>query len=76
MSEDGAGTRIVKTEGTIGGKPRIEGTRVSVEAVWELYQEGLTPEEIAEEFPTADIDGVKAAIEYREQEETAEPVTA
>lgn len=40
--------RIVKTEGVLGGDPRIEGHRIGVHHVYQRYVEGDdTPEEIA-----------------------------
>ena len=42
---------IVATEGTVGGKHRIEGTRIRVIDVVECYQElGWDIEKIAQEF--------------------------
>jgi uncharacterized protein (DUF433 family) len=44
--------RIVRTPGTCGGKPRVDGTRIRV---WDVYvwQEirGMTPAEIVAAFP-------------------------
>ena len=46
-----AGVNIVATEGTVGGKHRIEGTRIRVIDVIECYQElGWNVEKIAQEF--------------------------
>ena len=41
---------IVKSEGTLGGEPRIEETRISVLQVFELFVGGSTVKEIAEMF--------------------------
>jgi len=58
-------TNIVSTSDTLGGKPRIEGTRVSAEQVYEMHSiREMAPEEIVEELPTVDMEGVEAAIEY------------
>lgn len=65
--------RVVETEGVLGGKPRIEGTRVSAEQVYEMHtQKDMSPAEIADILPTVDLDGVKAAIRYMEQKDGSE----
>jgi len=60
-------TDIVETDGILGGKPRVEGTRVTAEQIYEMYaQAGMRPEEIADSLPTVTISGVRAAITYIE----------
>lgn len=63
---------IVSTSDTLGGKPRIGGTRVSVEAVWELHvYRGMEPGEIADELPTITEEEAEVALKYaREQDES------
>jgi len=48
---------IVSDEGTLGGAPRLAGTRIGVLHVYEQYQDGETPEAIASkyELSVADI---------------------
>lgn len=58
------GTLIVSTPGVVGGSARIAGTRLSVKAVAELYNEGWTAEQIAEDRPNATAAQVHAAIAY------------
>lgn len=61
--------KIVETEDTLGGKPRIEGTRVSAEQVYEMHTvKGLALNEIAERLPTVTVAGVQAAIRFMERE--------
>lgn len=58
---------IVKDEDVIGGKPRIEGSRVSVEQVYEMYKSrDMKPERIAEVLPSLSLKGVREAIKYIE----------
>lgn len=65
--------RVVETEGVLGGKPRIEGTRVSAEQVYEMHtQKNMSPAEIADILPTVDLDGVKAAIRFMKDRENSE----
>ena len=47
-----------------GGRPCIAGTGVSVRRVVGLYQAGLSPEEIADEFGHLSLAQVHAAITY------------
>ena len=59
--------RVVETEGVLGGKPRIKGTRVSAEQVYEMYrQKDMSPTEIAEILPSVDLEGVESAIMYEQ----------
>ncbi|NER39151.1 MAG: DUF433 domain-containing protein [Oscillatoria sp. SIO1A7] len=58
------GTLIVQTPGVCGGRSRIAGRRLSVQQVAVLYKEGLSPEEIAEEFDSLTLAQVHAALAY------------
>lgn len=70
-------SKIVKTDDTLHGKPRVEGTRIPVRTLYGLYKDGLTPEEIAGRYPTIDKEDVEEAIRYKEkQEENEAGVTA
>jgi uncharacterized protein (DUF433 family) len=46
------------------GKPCIKGTRVMVSVVLDNLAEGLSPEEITEEYPALTIADVRASIAY------------
>jgi uncharacterized protein (DUF433 family) len=46
------------------GKACIRGTRVLVSVVLDNLAEGLTPEEIAAEYPPIHADDVRAALGY------------
>ncbi len=46
------------------GKPCIRGTRIMVSVVLDNLAEGLTPEEIAAEYPPLAVEDVRAAIAY------------
>ena len=43
---------------------RISGTRVPLDAVVDMFDEGATPEEIVEQFDTLKLDDVYAVITY------------
>ncbi len=61
---------IVESDGVLGGEPRVDGTRVSAEQIYEMHtQKGMRPEEIAEVLPTVDLEGVKAAIQFMKERE-------
>lgn len=57
--------RIVSTPGTCGGRPRIDGHRITVEdvAIWHERM-GMSPDEIASEYPTITLSDVHAALAY------------
>src|SRR5690242_14900273 len=64
--------RIVSTPGICGGRPRVDGHRITVEdvAIWHERM-GMSPDEIVSAYPTLTLSDVHAALayyyEYREQ---------
>lgn len=59
-------TYIVKTPGICGGRARIDGTRIGVEAIVGLYQSGAAVQEIAAGYSNSGITPAKvhAALAY------------
>ncbi|WP_337177644.1 DUF433 domain-containing protein [Paludisphaera sp.] len=56
---------IVATPDTCGGKPRIAGTRIRVKEVAICYAHlGMTPEQIAAQWPHLDMASIFAALAY------------
>ncbi len=57
--------RIVSTPAICGGKPRIDGHRISVEdvAVWHERM-GMSPDEIVSGYPGLTLSDVHAALAY------------
>src|SRR5580693_10673241 len=57
--------RIVSTPGTCGGRPRIDGHRITVEdvAIWHERM-GMSPDEIVSTYPTITLSDVHAALAY------------
>ncbi len=57
--------RIVSTPGTCGGRPRIDGHRITVEdvAIWHERM-GMSPEEIASAYPSLTLSAIHAALAY------------
>lgn len=46
------------------GVLRVAGTRVSLDSVIHAFNEGATPEEIVQDFPTLDLAAVYAVVGY------------
>ena len=46
------------------GVVRVGGTRVTLDTVVEAFREGLTPEEIQQQYPSLDLPHVYAAVTY------------
>jgi uncharacterized protein (DUF433 family) len=57
--------RIVMTPGICGGRPRIDGHRITVEdvAIWH-ERLGMSPDEIASAYPSISLSEVYAALAY------------
>ena len=58
------GSIITSTPGILGGRPRVDGTRVSVSAIASCYKQGYLPEEIVQQFERLSIAQVYAALAY------------
>jgi uncharacterized protein (DUF433 family) len=57
--------RIVSTPGTCGGKPCLDGHRITVKQIVLDYQrEGMSPDEIVSAYPTLTLSDVHAALAY------------
>ena len=56
--------RIVTNKAVLGGKPVVEGTRMSVEQLLGLLAHGLTPAQIVESYPILVEDDVRTAVAY------------
>lgn len=64
-------SRIVETEDTLHGKPRVEGTRVGARTLYELHElDGMEAEEIADQYPTIETEDVKTAVEYMKEKKS------
>lgn len=61
---NGTQSTIVQTPGVLGGRPRIDGTRVAVRTITTLYKQGLSPEEIASQYRHLSLAQVYAALAY------------
>jgi uncharacterized protein (DUF433 family) len=55
---------IVKSEGVLGGQPRIDGQRLPVRMLLDYYESGFTIDEILEGYPTLTIAELFDALSY------------
>jgi uncharacterized protein (DUF433 family) len=58
------GGMISRTPGIKGGTPHIAGTGVTVRTIVRWYRLGMSPEEIAAEYPHLSLAQVYAALAY------------
>jgi len=56
-------TWIVADRDHLGGKPRIAGTRISIEFLLETLASGMTIPEIVSEYPSLTEEAIKGALE-------------
>ena len=57
-------SRITFNPKILGGKPVIQGTRISVEFILELLASGMTEAEILKEYPHLKKADIRAVLEY------------
>jgi uncharacterized protein (DUF433 family) len=58
------GTLIDRESGVRGGRPKIAGTGLTVRRIAGWYKMGMSPEEIALEYPHINLAQVHAALAY------------
>ena len=56
--------RITFNKDIFGGKPIIRGMRISVEMVLDLLSQGVTEEEILEDYPMLEQQDIRACLSY------------
>jgi len=56
--------RIVSVSGVLGGKPVLEGTRISVELLLELAGAGIANETVLRNYPELAAEDLAAAFAY------------
>ncbi len=56
--------RIVANPGILGGKPIVEGTRLSVEHILGLLASDITHEEIIANYPDLTEESIRAVLAY------------
>ena len=55
---------IIADKHTLGGKPRVRGTRISVALVLEQMSYGRTIDDLLQNYPTLTRDGILACLAY------------
>ncbi len=58
--------RIVVNPRILGGKPIIEGTRISVEFILDLLASDVSEEGILEDYPHLTKEDIRACLRYRD----------
>ena len=58
------GTLIISTPETCGNRPRIAGTKITVQRIAVWYRMGMKPEEIIAGIPHLNLAQVHAALAY------------
>ena len=56
--------RITARQGTLGGKPVIRDTRISVELVLSLMAQGADQDELLDNYPDLEPEDIRACIAY------------
>ena len=56
--------RIVANPGILGGKPIVEGTRLSVEHILGLLASGMSHAEIIADYPILTEESIRAVLAY------------
>lgn len=59
-----AEVKIVRNPEILGGKPRIDGTRLSVELILGLYAGGWSRQEMLAEYPSLTPEKINACFAY------------
>ncbi len=56
--------RIIVNPAVMVGKPVIKGTRIPVDMIIRLIAQGMSVEELLEDYPNLTKEDIKAALEY------------
>jgi uncharacterized protein (DUF433 family) len=56
--------RIIANPGILGGKPIVEGTRLSVEHILGLLASGMSNQEIIADYPDLTEKSIRAVLSY------------
>lgn len=56
--------RITVRPDVFGGKPIIRDMRLSVELILSLLAQGMTPEELLDDYPKLEVEDIRACIAY------------
>ena len=62
---------IVSDKDHLGGKPRVQGTRISIAFLLECLASGMSVAEIVDAYPTLTADAVRGALRELAEEKEA-----
>jgi len=65
-------TAITITKDVLGGKPRISGTRMSVDTIGDYISNGYGIKEIKKDYPHLTNEEIEVALEYLERRSAKE----
>lgn len=65
-------TAIITTKNVLGGKPRISGTRMSVDVIGSYITKGYGTDEIKKDYPHLKDGEIKVALKYIEDKAAKE----
>ena len=57
-------SRITARPDVFGGKPIVRDMRISVELILSLLAQGITQEELLEDYPRLEPDDIRACVAY------------
>lgn len=57
-------TNLVRTPGVCGGRLRIDGTRMTVNQIVTLHNQGMSAEQIVEQYPQRSMSEVYTALAW------------
>ena len=58
------GTNLVRTPGICGGRLRIDGTRMTVNQIVTVHNQGCTAEQIVEQYPQRTLSEIYAVLAW------------
>ena len=64
MNEGQLLSRITVNPKIFGGQPIIRGLRIKVENVLALLEQGVSPEDILDDYPDLELDDIRACLAY------------
>lgn len=62
---------IARNRYVLHNKPVIAGTRIPTSSIWNLHESGFSDSRILEEFPQLDMDDVRAALVFEQEQRNA-----
>jgi uncharacterized protein (DUF433 family) len=64
MAEQDLTGRVTVDPNVCGGQPCIRGTRIYIAIILDSLAEGLTPDQIIQEYPQLKLDDIRGALAY------------